>query len=128
MTNKNNNDIDAKIYKLVSLNKDKADLWVKLKRSLAMERRFPGCFDLGSVVPKVTSRQKIGGRNHHLFPTDFKMTVETQNGPVTVDGKDEPETLIEILGKDFGSSKGAQFDANYKTNEERVTDEQRIID
>tara|TARA_Y100001968_G_scaffold68202_1_gene59217 strand:- start:491 stop:751 length:261 start_codon:yes stop_codon:yes gene_type:complete len=60
----------------------------KLERSLALERRFPGCFDSGTCKVRPASKYP------HKYPEDFTLTV----GGITVDGRVEPETLIEILG------------------------------
>jgi hypothetical protein len=67
-----------------------------LDKSLALEKRFPGCFD-GEGPCRSYPRSTYP----HTFPESFTLTVTVAGEDVTISGEDEPQTLIDILGADF---------------------------
>lgn len=70
-----------------------ADLLEKLQCSMAVEKRFPGCFDHGSVKIRVIKKWPEPGAE------SLRLEIKAGDGKTyELDGGSEPETLKSILG------------------------------
>ena len=88
--------VNKQIEEAIEGSEKRIKLLQDLKKSLALEKRFPGCFDGGGPC-----RPQPKSTYPHIFPESFTLTVSVGGEDITIKGKDEPQTLIDILGADY---------------------------
>ena len=84
------NNIEMKMKELRNLSNERDRLLNDLGRSMALQNRFPGCFDNGKC------RVLRSSTYPHKFPEDFSITVEVNGEVFKLSGSHEPETVKKI--------------------------------